>query len=168
MVTGSSSTGLVTVTGVAPETSSIATITTTRTGYVGGSATVADPSADYTVTNSNSAITITSYIGTGGAVTIPATIGGLPVVAIGDYAFLGCTGLTSVTIPSSVTSIWGYAFYGCSGLTELNFLGAPPQLGGYLSNSSTAIVKYPKGSGATTWVSYVGTRFGGLITQEAA
>jgi len=69
---------------------------------------------------------------------------------------------------SSVTSIGVAAFWGCTALIELNFLGAPPQLvGNFLSNISTAIVKYPKGSGATTWASYVRTLFGGLITQEA-
>ena len=40
-----------------------------------------------------------------GAVTIPTTLGGKPVTRIGDYAFLGCSGLTSITIPISVTSI---------------------------------------------------------------
>ena len=38
---------------------------------------------------------------------------------LGDYAFYGCSGLTSLTLPSSVTSIGDYAFYGCSGLTSL-------------------------------------------------
>ena len=33
----------------------------------------------------------------------------------------GCRGLTSVTIPTGVTSIGYWAFYGCSGLTTLNF-----------------------------------------------
>ena len=41
------------------------------------------------------------------------------VTSIGEYAFDGCSGLTSLTIPSSVTSIGEYAFYGCSGLTSL-------------------------------------------------
>ena len=39
--------------------------------------------------------------------------------SIGEYAFYGCSGLTSVTIPNSVTSIGGSAFYGCSGLTAV-------------------------------------------------
>lgn len=38
---------------------------------------------------------------------------------IGDYAFRGCTGLTSVEIPNSVTEIRGSAFEGCTGLTSI-------------------------------------------------
>ena len=34
-------------------------------------------------------------------------------------AFSGCTGLTSITIPDSVTHIVGYAFSGCTGLTSI-------------------------------------------------
>ena len=41
------------------------------------------------------------------------------VTAIGDYAFLGCTGLTSFTIPASVTAIGDYAFSDCSGLASI-------------------------------------------------
>ncbi len=39
-----------------------------------------------------------------------------------DYAaFFGCESLTSVNIPNSVTSIASYAFNGCSGLTKAEF-----------------------------------------------
>ena len=41
------------------------------------------------------------------------------VTSIGIAAFRGCSGLTSLTIPSGVTSIGKSAFYGCSGLTSL-------------------------------------------------
>ena len=43
---------------------------------------------------------LTKYTGPGGDVAIPAG-----VTKIGDYAFEDCTGLTSVTIPESVTTI---------------------------------------------------------------
>ena len=41
------------------------------------------------------------------------------ITSIGEYAFVGCSGMTELTLPNSVTSIGGNAFEGCSGLTEL-------------------------------------------------
>ena len=49
------------------------------------------------------------------SVTIPES-----VTSIGDYAFYNCSGLTSVAIPESVTSIGSRAFAGCSGLISVN------------------------------------------------
>ena len=43
------------------------------------------------------------------------------VTSIGDRSFAGCSGLTSLIIPSSVTSIGSSAFRDCSGLTSLTF-----------------------------------------------
>ena len=39
---------------------------------------------------------------------------------IGDNAFSGCYGLTSLNLPAGITSIGSRAFHGCSGLTSLN------------------------------------------------
>ena len=50
---------------------------------------------------------------------IPSEYNAKPVTSIGNAAFIGCTGLTSVTIGNSVTSIGGYAFGGCTGLTSV-------------------------------------------------
>ena len=58
-----------------------------------------------------------------GAIIIPEivkTVITYRVVGIGDAAFLGCTSLTSITIPNSVTNIGISAFYGCSSLLSIS------------------------------------------------
>ena len=45
---------------------------------------------------------------------------GWGVTSIGDYAFCGCSNLTSITIPEIITSIGAYAFKGCSGLKSIS------------------------------------------------
>ena len=52
------------------------------------------------------------------SVTIPDS-----VTYIGDYAFGDCSGLTSVTIGNSVTSIGESAFSSCSGLKNITYTG---------------------------------------------
>ena len=43
------------------------------------------------------------------------------ITSISNYAFYGCSGLSSVSIPNSVTSIGSGVFYECSGLTSVTF-----------------------------------------------
>ena len=58
--------------------------------------------------------TLKAYPSATGAVTIPNG-----VITIDQYAFSGCSGLTSVTIPDSVTTIEYNAFYDCQNLESV-------------------------------------------------
>ena len=78
----------------------------------------ADTDGTYNYTVSGATAVIDSYIGPGGAVPVPATLGGAAVTAIGPGAFADRADITSVTIPSSVSSI-GYGAFTCSGLTSI-------------------------------------------------
>ena len=48
---------------------------------------------------------------------------------LGDYVFYGCSGLTSLTIPSGVTSRGYRAFRGCSGLASLTIPSSVTSIG---------------------------------------
>lgn len=82
----------------------------------------------YEVNEALGGISIKHYNGSSGTVKIPAEIDGKKVVEIyGDEdtenifgAFIGCSGLTSVTIPETVTVISEYAFYANDTLAEIN------------------------------------------------
>jgi len=73
------------------------------------------------------------------------------VTYLGDGAFGGCSSLSSITIPSSVTSIEQHAFYGCSSLTEIHsFITNPVKVSCFYcfdeDTYSNAIVYVPKGT----------------------
>ena len=59
------------------------------------------------------------------------------VTSIGKYAFESCKHLTSINIPTSVTSIEYQTFYGCTGLTSVNI------------PTSVTSIKYEAFSGCT-------------------
>jgi hypothetical protein len=127
-------------------------------------------SLDYSITNGT--INITRYTGSGGDVTIPGMIDGLPVTSIGPMAFqfkrsvtsvaipesvtsIGyetfsrCIGLRSVTIGDSVTSLGVDAFFECANLAGVYFRGNRPGLAGPAFSDTTATVYYLPGT--TGW-----------------
>lgn len=74
----------------------------------------------FTISVTNNSVTITGVkqgIVLSGSVTIPSTMNGMPVVAIGNSAFSGQAGMSQISIPASITSIGSNAFAGCSNLT---------------------------------------------------
>ncbi|MBQ6578184.1 MAG: leucine-rich repeat domain-containing protein [Bacteroidales bacterium] len=73
---------------------------------------------------------------------IPATI-----TNIGDYAFYGCSSLSSVNIPDGVTDIGNYAFYGCSSLSSINIPDGVTRIGNdaFRNCSSLTSINIPDG-----------------------
>jgi hypothetical protein len=82
----------------------------------------------YTFNVGSTSYIITGYYGPDGSVSIPEKIGNLYVTGIADNAFLEETGVTNVTIPSSVTAIGASAF-AQSGLTSVTVPGSVNSIG---------------------------------------
>ena len=108
---------------------------------------------DYTYTTNAGAITITGYHGSGGAVTIPSTITGLPVTSIGYRAFYANASLTNVTIGAGVTNIGLWALGGCPHLGTITADPLNPAYGSVagvlFDKSQTTLVAYPGGQAGT-------------------
>ena len=84
----------------------------------------ADGTVTYAVTRGNitfdpSTGTVTGCDSTVTAANIPASINGVAVTAIGDFAFEDHSSLTQVTFPSGLITIGHYAFEGCTNLTAV-------------------------------------------------
>ena len=72
------------------------------------------------------------------------------VSTIGVDAFRGCSGLTSVTIPNSVTSIGSSAFYDCSGLTSVTIPNSVTSIG-YNAFYGVTYVVYTGSASGSPW-----------------
>ena len=78
---------------------------------------------NYTVYNNKEVwLTSVSQLATG-SFTIPASLHGCPVTQVRDYAFRGCSGIKSFTIPDTVRKIGAGAFSDCNNLDSIT-LGA--------------------------------------------
>lgn len=112
---------------------------------------------DFKYSVSDGFATIDSYLGSGGSVTIPASIGGYPVIAIGMNAFSGIGGgagqkITSVTIPSGVERIENSAFSSCTKLTSVTVPSSVEYIGEYaFENCPNIVIKCSASSYAAVY-----------------
>ena len=126
-------------------------------GMLPGVALAAD--SDFTIKDG----VLTAYNGPGGDVVIPegvTAIGGIPtyylsifsnrdditsitiptsVTTIGNGVFSSCTGLESVTIPTSITTIGASAFSGCTGLKSITIPSSITSFGGGAFSGCTGL-----------------------------
>ena len=65
------------------------------------------------------------------------------VTEIDDFAFYGCTRLTTVTISDSLISIGGWAFYGCTSLASIINPGSVSLIGDYAFYYCTSLASIP-------------------------
>ena len=68
---------------------------------------------------------------------------------LGDYVFNGCSGLTSLTLPSSVTKIGCYALFNCIGLTSLTLPSSVTEIGEHAFLNCSGLTNFTIPSGVT-------------------
>ena len=86
-----------------------------------------------------------------GSLAIPSIYEEKPVTSIGDWAFYGCTKLTRVTIPDSVTGIGYAAFSKCGSLKSIDVGEGNTEYlsedGVLFDKNKTVLIHFPAGKG---------------------
>jgi len=102
-------------------------------------------------------------------VTIPSTIEGLPVTAIGAWAFNNWPALTNITIPHTVTDIGDHAFASCPGLPTITLPNSLTNLGegAFASCSGLSSITIPATVTSIGSQAFVGCTSMQAITADA-
>ncbi len=104
--------------------------------------------SDFSYTESGSTVTITGYSGDGINITVPETLNGKKVVAIGENAFFNSK-IISIKLPSTVTTVGKNAFHSCESLQVINLPIGVTTIGNDAFRGCTALSSVSLPSGLT-------------------
>ena len=71
------------------------------------------------------------------------------VTTLSNYVFQGCSGLTSLTLPAGITEIGDYAFESCIGLTSLTLPAGITKIGDYAFDGCSGLTSLNLPAGIT-------------------
>ena len=86
------------------------------------------------------------------------------VTTLGNYVFQGCSGLTSLNLPAGITKIGGCAFYGCSRLTSLTLPAGITEIGDCAFMYCSGLTSLNLPAGITKIGPYAFSRCSGLTS----
>ena len=109
---------------------------------------ISDGDLYFMLIDDGAAAELIEHTGPGGAVAIPSNVSGISVTSIGGDVFQGCSNLTSITIPDSVTTIGNGSFYG-SGLTSIGIPNSVTSIGGWAFMDCSSLANVMIGNNVT-------------------
>ena len=86
------------------------------------------------------------------------------VTSIGDWAFYGCSSITSITLPNSLTSVGSSAFSGCTGITSITLPNSLTSIGSSAFSGCTGITSITLPSSLSSIGNWAFNKVSGKIT----
>ena len=128
------------------------------------------------VINEDQTATITGYTGAGGPIVVPATVGGYPVVTVGNAGELINANITSLTISEGIKNIYSFTFRQPEGYTYSGPLVLPDSLE-YIGSQAfrlasftgeTGVLTIPRNVGYIGYNAFEGGNYTGLVVESSA